>query len=68
MDRHSLMAQIYQNTRTNSKDVRKIKDSYSTIIITQVEFDLYSNENICLLSDGTRIPERYINFLYKPKE
>lgn len=54
----------YKNTRTASKTIMKIKNEFSTIEIVQVEHDVYKDLNICLLSDGTRIPEKIINKLF----
>jgi hypothetical protein len=52
----------YKNTST--KTILKIKPEFTTVIVTQIEYDLYKDENIYLFSDGTRIPEKVVNKLF----
>lgn len=54
----------YTNTRTKSKTILRVKDECSTLIVTQIEFDLHSNQNVYLLSNGDRVPEKYIKLFY----
>lgn len=48
-----------------TKRVYKIKSSYNTIIVESEEFDLFSGQDIYVLSDKTKIPAKIVDQLFR---